>query len=47
MQAIFDDDFYILPHPAVRLRVEERLRDIIGDRPLHKPDNLVTTTDIQ
>ncbi|MDN5005567.1 SDR family NAD(P)-dependent oxidoreductase [Bradyrhizobium sp. GCM10027634] len=39
MQAIYDDDFYILPHPAVRLRVEERLRDIIGDHRLHKPDN--------
>ena len=45
MQAICDDDFYILPHPAVRLRVEERLRDIIGDHRFHKPDNLVTTTD--
>ena len=45
MQAICDDDFYILPHPAVRLRVEERLRDIIGDHRLRKPDNLVTTTD--
>jgi hypothetical protein len=31
MQAICNGDFYILPHPAVRLRVEERLRDIIGD----------------
>jgi NAD(P)-dependent dehydrogenase (short-subunit alcohol dehydrogenase family) len=45
MQAICDDDFYILPHPAVRLRVEERLRDIIGDHRHHKPDDLVTTTD--
>jgi len=45
MQAICDDDFYILPHPAVRLRVEERLRGIIGDHRPHKPDNLVTTTD--
>jgi len=43
--AICDDDFYILPHPAVRLRVEERLRGIIGDHRPHKPDNLVTTTD--
>ena len=45
MQAICDDDFYILPHPAVRLRVEERLRNIIADHRHHKPDNLVTTTD--
>jgi NAD(P)-dependent dehydrogenase (short-subunit alcohol dehydrogenase family) len=44
MQAICDDDFYILPHPAVRLRVEERLRDIISDPRHHKPDNLSTTT---
>ncbi|CCD94190.1 Short-chain dehydrogenase/reductase SDR [Bradyrhizobium sp. ORS 375] len=34
LQAIRDDQFYILPHPAVRLRVEERLRKILGD---HKP----------
>jgi NAD(P)-dependent dehydrogenase (short-subunit alcohol dehydrogenase family) len=45
MQAICDDDFYILPHPAVRLRVEERLRDIIADHRHHQPDDLVTTTD--
>jgi NAD(P)-dependent dehydrogenase (short-subunit alcohol dehydrogenase family) len=45
MQAICHDDFYILPHPAVRLRVEERLRDIIGDHRHHEPDNIVTTTD--
>jgi len=45
MQAICDDDCYILPHPAVRLRVEERLRDIISDPRHHKPDNLSTTTD--
>ena len=30
MDAIYNDEFYILPHPAVRLRVEERLRAIIG-----------------
>lgn len=45
MQGICDGDFYILPHPAVRLRVEERLRDIIGDHQHHKPDDLVTTMD--
>lgn len=45
MQAICDDDFYILPHPAVRFRVQERLRDIVGDHRHHKPDDLVTTTD--
>lgn len=45
MQAICDDDFYILPHPAVRLRVEERLRDIIGDHRHHKPEHLATIMD--
>ncbi|TPQ37291.1 hypothetical protein C2U70_11245 [Bradyrhizobium guangdongense] len=45
LQAICDDDFYILPHPAVRIRVEERLRDIIGDHRHQEPDNLVKTTD--
>lgn len=45
MQAICDDDFYILPHPAVRLRVEERLRDIIDDHRHQKPDDLIAATD--
>jgi short-subunit dehydrogenase len=45
MQAICDDDFYVLPHPAVRLRVEERLRHIIGNHRPHNPDDHVTTTD--
>lgn len=40
MDAICNDEFYILPHPAVRLRVEERLRAIIGDHRHH-----VTKTD--
>jgi len=42
LEAICDDDFYILPHPGVRLRVEKRLHDIIGDHRRHKPDDLDT-----
>ncbi|MGJ4918661.1 SDR family NAD(P)-dependent oxidoreductase [Bradyrhizobium sp. HKCCYLRH2060] len=45
IQAIHDDEFYILPHPAVRLRVEERLRNIIGDQHHHQPDGLLGSTD--
>ena len=45
MQAVCDDAFYILPHPAVRLRVEERLHAIIGDHRRHKPDDLIMKTD--
>jgi len=45
MQAICADEFYILPHPGVRPRVEERLHDIIGDRRHRKPDDLVMTTE--
>ncbi|MGJ4906182.1 SDR family NAD(P)-dependent oxidoreductase [Bradyrhizobium sp. HKCCYLS2058] len=45
IQAIHDDEFYILPHPSVRLRVEERLRNIIGDQHHHQPDGLLASTD--
>jgi short-subunit dehydrogenase len=45
MQAVCDDKFYILPHPGVRLRVEERLHDIIGDHRHHKPDDVIMKTD--
>ncbi|NPV21397.1 SDR family NAD(P)-dependent oxidoreductase [Bradyrhizobium aeschynomenes] len=45
IQAIHDDEFYILPHPAVRLRVEERLRNIISDHQHQSPDGLVAPTD--
>jgi NAD(P)-dependent dehydrogenase (short-subunit alcohol dehydrogenase family) len=34
MEAICDDDFYILPNPGVRSGVEKRLRDMISD---HRP----------
>lgn len=45
IQAIHDDEFYVLPHPAVRLRVEERLRNIIGDHQHLQPDDLPAETD--
>ncbi|MDF3809013.1 MULTISPECIES: SDR family NAD(P)-dependent oxidoreductase [Rhodopseudomonas] len=45
MQAIYDDEFYILPHPEIRLRLEERLHAIIGDDQHHEPDDLMMKTE--
>ncbi len=32
MDAICNDEFYILPHPVVQIGVEKRLRDIVNDQ---------------
>lgn len=45
MEAICDDKFYVLPHEGVRLRVEQRLRDILGDHRHHVPSQIDTKSD--
>lgn len=45
IQAIYDDSFYILPHPGVRARVEERFRNIVEDPRYHTTRYLASKAD--
>ena len=39
LEAICEERFYILPHPGVRPRIEERFRDIVDDFEHHTSRN--------
>lgn len=45
LEAICEERFYILPHPGVRPRIEERFRDIVDDFEHHTTRNLASKGD--
>jgi short-subunit dehydrogenase len=45
LEAVCEDQFYILPHPAVRTRIEQRFRAIVDHPKYHTTGNLAWKAD--